>query len=214
MAKEAINAPYEIQPMGLLSSLLSDFREAGGVIDYVLIGGMFPAEFADVYAFHRQAAGFTLEAATARYPRSSIVGPTSWREPEKAEGKQIMPADFFAPGYLGLPFELDRNLFQKEQKRFRLEPDKSMTSWGKYYSAFSHPPYTLSGPYDPDNDKWFSTINYELFGDDGEALTIYEWSTDWADYFNAGHEWWGSSLWTVYSEQTQWLVGIAALASD
>ena len=213
--------PYEIHPSEPLATLFRTFKEVGGMIDYVLIGGITPEEFADPYAFHKIAAGFTIEAAILRYPRSQERGPASFREPDKAEGKQITPAEFFAPGYIGIPFEVSAYLTAEELEVERLKLDQDVFSNGEigqfmhnHHYAFSYPPYNLDS-LDGHAEEWlFPAINHELFGDDVKALTIYEWSTDWAGYFKLGDEWWGSFLWTVYSTETQQLVGIAASASD
>jgi len=45
-------------------------------------------------------------------------------------------------------------------------------------------------------------------------LTIFEWSTDCSNYFDAGHEWWGSYFWTVAPEGADFIVGIAASTTD
>jgi hypothetical protein len=212
---------YEIYPTESLAALLKTFKEVGGVIDYVLVGDISPGDFADTYAFHKAAAGFTIEAVSSRYPQSLEKGPASRREPEKAEGIQITPEEFFAPGYSGIPFELTRTLSRKQLEKERLKLDPNIFSPGvtgkylnNYHAAFSYPPYHFQGLVDHEEERLFPNINRELFGNDENALTIYKWSTDWADYFNDGHEWWGSFLWTVYSTETQLLVGIAASTSD
>jgi hypothetical protein len=57
-------------------------------------------------------------------------------------------------------------------------------------------------------------INQLLFVKDMSVLTTYRWSTDWADYFKLGDEWWGSYLWAVFNVQTNLIVGIAASVTD
>jgi hypothetical protein len=199
--------PHEIQPTGPLLTLLKTFSEVGGRLDYVLIGGLSPSQFASVYALHKAAAAFTIESSTMRYPRSKVKGPDSRREPEKAQGTALSPIDFFAPSYPGVPFKNIITITREEREQCIRD----------YYYAFNYPPY-----YPPYNllcldecteEKLFPAINHELFGDDMEALTIYSWSTDWADYFHDGHQWWGSFLWTVQSTHTKMFVGIAASAS-
>ena len=44
----------------------------------------------------------------------------------------------------------------------------------------------------------FEKVNGVLFPGDLEELEIYEWTTDWSDYFDDGHEWYGASCWSVY----------------
>lgn len=220
---------YEVQPMGQLANLLATFKEVGGIIDYVLIGGLLPEDVADVYTFHHMAASFTIEAVTTRYPRSREKGPASRREPEKAQGTLIPPTEFFAPGYVWIPLQ-DLATFphftQEEREMYQTDWNVRLHNgmgygFHNYHHAFRYPPYGLARygeeiqelP-ETEQEHLFQAINSELLGDDMDALTIYSWSTDWADYFNDGHIWWGSFLWTVYSTQTQLLIGIAASTSD
>ncbi|MBQ9911273.1 MAG: hypothetical protein IJM50_07225 [Lachnospiraceae bacterium] len=44
----------------------------------------------------------------------------------------------------------------------------------------------------------FKEVNNALFPNGTEALEIYEWTTDWSDFFDDGHEWYGACCWTVY----------------
>ena len=46
----------------------------------------------------------------------------------------------------------------------------------------------------------FKKVNEVLFPNGTDALDIYEWTTDWSDFFDAGHEWYGSCCWTVYDK--------------
>ena len=88
---------YEIYPSERLLALFNVFEEARGEINYVLVGGLFPEEFTSSYTFHKATAAFTIEAVTTRprYLRFSEKGPTSRREPEKAEGIEITLSQVF-----------------------------------------------------------------------------------------------------------------------
>lgn len=44
----------------------------------------------------------------------------------------------------------------------------------------------------------FEKVNGVLFPGGTGELEIYEWTTDWSDYFDDGHEWYGASCWSVY----------------
>ncbi|MEM7332416.1 MAG: hypothetical protein AAF490_10005 [Chloroflexota bacterium] len=81
-----------------------------------------------------------------------------------------------------------------------------------YKRAFFLPPYSLSGW--EDFDQLFEEINFLLFGIEPERWIIYQWSTNWSNYFEAGHEWWGAFYWTVYSPETNFLTVIGASATD
>ncbi|MBQ1439496.1 MAG: hypothetical protein IIZ10_07395 [Solobacterium sp.] len=44
----------------------------------------------------------------------------------------------------------------------------------------------------------FRSVNRALFPNGTDGLDIYEWTTDWSDFFDAGHEWYGACCWSVY----------------
>ncbi|MBQ2511870.1 MAG: hypothetical protein II534_00760 [Clostridia bacterium] len=44
----------------------------------------------------------------------------------------------------------------------------------------------------------FKKVNEVLFPNGTDALDVYEWTTDWSDFFDAGHEWYGACCWSVY----------------
>ena len=46
----------------------------------------------------------------------------------------------------------------------------------------------------------FRKVNEVLFPNGTDALDIYEWTTDWSDFFDAGHEWYGACCWSVYDK--------------
>ena len=82
-----------------------------------------------------------------------------------------------------------------------------------YKTAFFHPPYGIRGE-QFDNLRLFDALNQELFGTPASACIVYNWSTNWSTYFDAGHEWWGSLFWTVYSPNTKLLTCIGASSTD
>ena len=46
----------------------------------------------------------------------------------------------------------------------------------------------------------FKKVNEILFPKGTDALDIYEWTTDWSDFFDDGHEWYGACCWSVYDK--------------
>ncbi len=78
-----------------------------------------------------------------------------------------------------------------------------------YWYAFWETPHT-SG-YGPDD---FRKVNSVLFPNGTGELEIYEWSTDWSNYFDDGHEWWGAACWSVYDKRMDRYVVIMASATD
>ena len=78
-----------------------------------------------------------------------------------------------------------------------------------YWFAFLNPPHT--NPYSPDD---LMKVDSALFPMGTDELIIYEWSTDWSDYFDDGHEWWGACCWSIYDPKTARFTVIMASATD
>ncbi len=78
-----------------------------------------------------------------------------------------------------------------------------------YRKAFLDPPYG-SGYTDADFDR----VNAALFPNGTDGLEVYAWSTDWSDYFDDGHEWWGALCLTVYDKSLDRFAVILASATD
>ena len=96
---------------------------------------------------------------------------------------------------------------EKDPKEFLLETvDRSKFT---YSYAFLIPPYGIIG-FESD----FKKINSALFPSGADDLTVYEWSTDWSEYFDDGHEWWGAACWTVYDKKLDRYTVILASATD
>ncbi len=93
-------------------------------------------------------------------------------------------------------------------------------AYGYAYAVFD-PPYSLYGfsarKSQDRSPKVIGTAFLHLcdalFGD-LETLEIYSWPTDCSNYFDAGHEWWGSFFWTVYAPSKNWIVTIIATSTD
>lgn len=60
----------------------------------------------------------------------------------------------------------------------------------------------------------FHEINHLLFPNGPEVLNVMEWTTDWADYFDDGAEWWGTACWSIYDRSLDRYVVILASATD
>ena len=78
-----------------------------------------------------------------------------------------------------------------------------------YRKAFLDPPHKN---YYTDRD--FDRVNEALFPKGTDALEVYEWTTDWSDYFDDGHEWWGTLCLTVYDKHLDRFAVIMASATD
>ena len=78
-----------------------------------------------------------------------------------------------------------------------------------YRKAFLYPPHPNSY-----SGLDFVRVNEALFPKGTDALEVYEWTTDWSDYFDEGHEWWGTLCLTVYDKALDRFVVIMASATD
>ncbi len=96
----------------------------------------------------------------------------------------------------------------------KLEADKLFAPIEKngklnYRKAFLNPPYECDY-----TEKDFDLINTALFPNGFSELSVYEWTTDWSDYFDDGHEWWGTLCYTVYDKTLDRFAVILASATD
>lgn len=78
-----------------------------------------------------------------------------------------------------------------------------------YRKAFLYPPYTCNY-----TDADFDRINSVLFPKGTDNLEIFEWTTDWSEYFDEGNEWWGTLCLTVLDKALDRFVVILASATD
>ena len=78
-----------------------------------------------------------------------------------------------------------------------------------YRKAFLFPPHG-NGYTEADFDR----VNRSLFPNGTDALDVYAWTTDWSDYFDDGHEWWGALCLTVYDQSLDRFIVILASATD
>jgi hypothetical protein len=76
--------------------------------------------------------------------------------------------------------------------------------------------YALMEPVHGRNNKPedFKKVNEVLFPNGTDALDIYEWTTDWSDFFDAGHEWYGACCWSVYDKSLNRYVVMLVSATD
>ena len=60
----------------------------------------------------------------------------------------------------------------------------------------------------------FTALNAALFPEGTDDLEVFEWTTDWSNYFDDGHEWWGAGCWSVYDRRMKRYVLIWASDTD
>ncbi len=123
---------------------------------------------------------------------------------EKAKAFPIDPAAFLhAPEIL----RVDRNgtVFYDSGRNSYPDDDGRIPYW----YAFLEQPHGTG--YKPDD---FRRVNAVLFPHGAGALEAYEWTTDWSDYFDDGHEWWGAACWSVYDRSMDRYAVLLASATD
>lgn len=77
-----------------------------------------------------------------------------------------------------------------------------------YWYAFLEPPHGT-----PYLTADFTAFNAVLFPDRDDA-EAYRWNDGFSDYFDAGREWWGTGLWTVFDRKSGVMVVIGASLTD
>jgi hypothetical protein len=215
---------------GRLAEYLKTFKAWGGVVEHVPLDTKEAP--ADPTARHHLAAVLTLEAIAQREAtRIAEVAAkghdvSRWRpiqtNPDKASGHPIEVAAMLGPFWDSKTGRLLIRGPHNPNVLVRLEAPGTpvvdlMTfggPWGAYPGAFFEPPYDLHFPDQQSLQTVFNGIHDELFGGFGELLSIYEWSTDWSTYFDAGNDWWGSYLWTIENLRTGQMAGIGASSTD
>ena len=60
----------------------------------------------------------------------------------------------------------------------------------------------------------FKKVNEVLFPNGTDTLDIYEWTTDWSDFFDAGHEWYGACCWSIYDKSMNRYAVMLVSATD
>ncbi|MEM9007689.1 MAG: hypothetical protein AAGE59_29710 [Cyanobacteria bacterium P01_F01_bin.86] len=76
--------------------------------------------------------------------------------------------------------------------------------------AVCEPPHGTSD----DSMPLLTELVTTLFSGFSEPHTIYQWNSDWSNYFDHGKEWWGTFFWTVHLPQSQVVVGMGASTTD
>ena len=69
----------------------------------------------------------------------------------------------------------------------------------------------ITSGYGPDD---FRKVNAALFPLGTDGLEVYEWTTDWSNLFDDGHEWWGAACWSVYDKRMDRYVVMLASETD
>ena len=149
----------------------------------------------DIDAQLKTELGYCREVRDEPFPWKLDIG--------KAQARQIDPADLFR-----VPEIPGKDRVGRWSYACGL-PDPLKGEQIPYWYAFWETPHT-SG-YGPDE---FRKVNSVLFPAGTDALEVYEWTTDWSNYFDDGHEWWGAACWSVYDGRMNRYAVIMASTTD
>lgn len=186
------------------------------ILDYCLIEDDIPHQG---YRSHKDAILFTMCKVIERYidyqlkaeinfdkdkPENIDEEPFPWSmDIGKAKAERIDPLLF-----LHAPDMIKKDHSGKSQYDCELQ-DAMRGGQIPYWYAFGGTPHKTR--YGKDD---FVKINHVLFPNGAESLEVYEWTTDWSNYFDVGHEWWGAACWSVYDRSLNRYVVIMASTTD
>ena len=166
------------------------------VIDYCLIEDDTPHKGK---RSHKDAVLFAMLRMIERYDEQF-----AWNmDIDKAQAHQIDPAQL-----LQVPEILRTDRTGRRFYDCGL-PDPLKGEQIPYWYAFWETPH-ISG-YGPDE---FRKVNSVLLPEGTDELEVYEWTTDWSDYFEDGREWWGTACWSVYDKRMNRYAVILAESTD
>ena len=120
----------------------------------------------------------------------------------KAEGKAIKTAEWLDIHYGNMPNDGGRIPYVYA---FLEPPHGNVVATGKKQGKQR---------YRDANVDDFAAINEALFPEGTDELEVFEWTTDWSNYFDDGHEWWGANCWSVYDRRMKRYVVILASDTD
>lgn len=192
--------------LGGVERAIAAYRAAGGVVDYTLVD--VERDVDETTAHLSAACSMIRESAR----RSTIDGMRlhEFTIDRKAARFELINGVELAGPY----YDWDRATLVSAWEgtvRHGVQPDGPMTHG--YADAFSDPPYRLRAPLEQAN-AWFHAINEGTFGPLAPGLSVYRWSTNWSDYFDPGHEWWGAFCWTIRRPGTSLVTAIGAATTD
>ncbi|MBP5208394.1 MAG: hypothetical protein J6330_08055 [Clostridia bacterium] len=200
--RELINDPFY--------KLIEEYDDC--MIDYCLIEDDTPDQG---YRSHKDAVLFAMLKAIERYIDEQLKSevmycskihdePFLWNlDIGKAKAHRIDPAQLLHVPKILRTDRLGQRFYDCDF------PDFSRDGHIPYWYAFWEPPHT-SG-YGPDD---FNRVNSALFPQGTDELEVYEWTTDWSNYFEDGYEWWGAACWSVYDRRMNRFTVIMASATD
>lgn len=207
---------HETEQSAEQKTVLKHFSDAGGVVDFAFFDCTEKTENVQSESTHREAvvaAMFVLQQRYGAYTKFTSLNPRIWKEAVwriqvdssrsgNLQGKRISKMEFLGNGC--------------DHERGGLVGEWG-SSWLNEFSgfayAFASTPHPLRVKGQQLNDLFEQVKSFVLGGVTDESI-IYAWPTDWSSYFDAGHEWWGSFLWSLGHLTTGRIVVIAASTTD
>ncbi|MEX1028308.1 MAG: hypothetical protein WD049_09960 [Candidatus Paceibacterota bacterium] len=215
--------------------LLTRFSEAGGVVEFVFLDYEddasnermhYAAVLAALKEIQRRADDYAERTSkeqgipTSRFFQVNI---------DSEAAKTLTPRRITWTEFLGPRYDFDRDglivrgkgdflneffFFRDRETRDNIIPSNRIddgVGTGFAY-AFSSPPYSIQLPAGELGELFDKFVQFIVFGSN-ESL-IFEWPTDWSNYFDAGKEWWGTFLWSISNPGSSRIVVIAASTTD
>ena len=181
-------------------------------IDYCLIAPEVP--YRGIRS-HREAVLFAMLKVIERYLVDQRASEERWAKEirddffpwsidfGKAEAHRIDPAEFLLVPTIVRKIKGGSVIYD------RIYPDVDAGEQIPYWYAFLEPPHGIDCT--PDD---FRRVNEALFPKGADALEVYEWTTNWSNYFDDGHEWWGTACWSVYDAHLDRFAVLLASTTD
>lgn len=213
--------------------VLTRLRGLNAVLDTVILAANQPV--ADVYAASLAATRAGMTVLAGQYEQLYGAPNPATNPPDRftirvfaepaPRGTRVSFADFVGPGYDLATRELRLfNYAPRQQSIVHLNPE------GLAY-ALLNPPYGLrftragrfaNAEYAASETQFYDQLLRDYLARllgvtrpaDAVALTIFAWSDDWSNYFEAGQEWWGAFCWTVHDIRTDTIAFLAASSTD
>ena len=185
-----------------------------GEVDYYLLDDNKPYEG---LGSHREALSFVFDLLVERNTMNQKRDEERWGgdiadqlvpwtcDIDRAQAARLNPQVFFYCPNIVKTDHYGNNSYDAEW-----EPnDENYGTTVPYWYAVLEPIHSRKNK--PED---FKIVNEALFPNGTDALDIYEWSTDWSDYFDDGHEWYGACCWSVYDKSRNRFVVMLVSATD
>ena len=124
---------------------------------------------------------------------------------DKAQPTELNPNDFF---YCPNIVKTDHYGNVHYDAKWKPSDDNIGTTVPYWYALMEPVKEKKNKPED------FKKLNEVLFPNGTDKLNIYEWTTDWSDFFDDGHEWYGACCWSIYDKSMERYVVMLVSATD